>query len=242
MPRFEAVLLDFANTVVQFDRPQIEAIHVDLAAFLSRSFAPIDARALGEVMDEVCVMAPLSEDKRELTPLEQMRRVLQQAYDRSLATSDAPVIAANDEYQRLFVRSIEIDERTLDALVRVCERVRVGLVSNYPCGLSLRRLLSVLGIADRFHPVVISGEVGYVKPHPKLFALALEGLGVAPERVLFVGDSWAGDMVGASAAGMATCHHLGLAAAQDHEERYTTYRPDYSISHLDELERILVSG
>ena len=82
MPRFEAVLLDFANTVVQFDRPQIEAIHVDLAAFLSRSFAPIDARALGEVMDEVCVMAPLSEDKRELTPLEQMRRVLQQAYDR----------------------------------------------------------------------------------------------------------------------------------------------------------------
>ena len=40
-------------------------------------------------------------------------------------------------------------------------------------------------------------------------------------------------MVG-PAAGMATCHHLGL-RVEDHEERYASYRPDFMIRHLDEL-------
>ena len=75
MARLQAVLLDYANTVVQFDRPQIEAIHGALADHLSRAVAPIGAHALGAVMDRVCVAQPLSEDQRELTPHEQMRRV-----------------------------------------------------------------------------------------------------------------------------------------------------------------------
>jgi HAD superfamily hydrolase (TIGR01549 family) len=239
MSRFEAVLLDFANTVVQFDRSQIEAIHVALAGFLSRTVAPIDSTTLGEVMDTVCVLAPMSEDKRELTPLEQMRRVLQEAYEKRFRTTDQVVVDANREYQDLFVSSIQTDDLTLQTLARLRRRMPVGLVSNYPCGVSLRRLLSVLGIADQFDPVVISGELGYVKPHPMLFQAALEGLGVRAERVLFVGDSWASDMVGGHSAGMATCHHVGLAAAQDHEERYALYRPDFAIQHLAELDRIL---
>jgi putative hydrolase of the HAD superfamily len=239
MSRFEAVLLDFANTVVQFDRPQLEAIHVALAESLSRAVAPIDAAALGTVMDVVCVRSPASEDKRELTALEQMRQVLQETYDTAFRTTDEVVVAANRAYQDLFVASIEIDERTVRALDRLRRQMPVGLVSNYPCGVSLRRLLSTIGLAEHFDPIVISGEVGYVKPHPRLFAAALERVGLAPERVLFVGDSWASDMVGAHAAGMATCHHLGLTSDQDHEQRYASYRPDFSIRHLEELERLI---
>jgi HAD superfamily hydrolase (TIGR01549 family) len=239
MARFEAVLLDYANTVVQFDRPQIEAIHAALAQQLSRMVAPVDARTLGAIMDCVCVQAPLSDDKRELTATEQMRRVLQETFGRPFARDDEIVVAADGAYQELFVASLAIDERALHALARVRARVPVGLVSNYPCGATLRRTLAALGLAEHFDPVVISGEVGYVKPHPEPFKLALEQLGTPAERVLFVGDSWASDMVGGHLAGMATCHHLGLAALQDHDERYARYRPDYTIEHLDELDRIL---
>jgi putative hydrolase of the HAD superfamily len=239
MPRIEAVLLDYANTVVQFDRPQIEAIHAALAAHLSRAVAPIDAGALGAVMDRVCVAQPLSEDKRELTPREQMRRIASEAYGRPFGAGDRVVAEADRVYQQEFLASLRIDEATLDALARVGRRVPVGLVSNYPCGASLRRSLSALGIADRLHPIVISGEVGYCKPHPRLFQVALDELGVPASAVLFVGDSWASDMVGAHASGMATCHHLGLACPEDHEERYVSYRPDFVISHLSELDAIL---
>jgi HAD superfamily hydrolase (TIGR01509 family) len=242
MGRLRAVLLDYANTVVQFDRPQIEAIHGSLAAHLSRTVAPIGARALGAVMDRVCVAQPLSEDKRELTPHEQMRRIMQEAYERAFDADDRAVVDADRVYQEAWVASHAVDAAALDALARVGERVPVGLVSNYPCGSSLRRSLSTLGLADRFHPIVISGEVGWCKPHPRLFQVALAELAVPASAVLFVGDSWASDMVGAHAAGMVTCHHVGLAAPSDHEQRYETYRPDFVIAHLAELDAILAGS
>ncbi len=240
MPRFEAVLLDYGNTVVQFDRPQIEWIHVQLAEVLSRTVAPIDPLALGQVMDRVCVLPPLSEDKREFTALEQMEQVLREAYDKPFRGADQVVAEANRAYQDLFVRSVQIDDETLQALDQARRRVqRLGLVSNYPCGPSLRRSLHAIGITDLFDPIVVSGEVGYVKPHPKLFQVALEAVGVPAEQVLFVGDNWACDMVGAHRAGMATCHRLGLASEKEYEERYRSYRPDFSIHHLAELDHIL---
>ena len=239
MARFEAVLLDFANTVVQYDRPQMQAIHVALAEHLSQTVAPIGAATLGRAMDHVCPLPALSEDKREYTPAEEMRRVLCEAYGRPFAIDDPAVGPAQTRYHDLFVDVLALDDRTVPALADITGSVRVGLISNFPCGASLRRSLSALGIAESFAPIVISGEVGYVKPHPVPFEVALEELGVAPERVLFVGDSWASDMVGAHAAGMATCHHRGMIAAQDHERSYATYRPDFTIEHLAQLSEIL---
>ena len=242
MARLQAALLDYANTVVQFDRPQIEAIHDALAAHLSRTVGPIDAPALGAVMDRVCVAQPLSEDMRELTPREQMRRIVHEAFGLPFHADDAVVVDADRVYQEEFLASLCVDATTLDALARIRGRVRVGIVSNYPCGASLRRSLAALGIADGLHPVVISGEVGWCKPHPRLFAAALEQLGLPASAVVFVGDSWASDMVGAHAAGMVTCHHVGMASPTDHEERYARYRPDFVISHLAELDDILAGA
>ena len=237
MARFEAALLDFANTLVQYDRPQMQAIHVALAEHLSQAVAPIGAAKLGRAMDHVCPQPALSEDKREYTPAEEMRRVLCEAFSWPFALDDPVVVAAQARYHELFLSVLEPDDRTLAALRGIA--APIGLVSNYPCGATLRRALSALGIGERFAPIVISGEVGYVKPHPRIFEVALDGLGVAPERVLFVGDSWASDMVGAHAAGMATCHHRGMIAAQDHERSYAIYRPDFTIEHLAQLGEIL---
>jgi HAD superfamily hydrolase (TIGR01549 family) len=242
MCRFEAILLDYGNTVVQFDRPQIEWIHVQLAEFLSRTVAPIELRTLGKVMDRVCVLPPLSTDKREFTPFEQMLLILREAYDETFPLTDQMVTEANCEYQNLYVRSIKIDDGAVRALERIRRRMRVGLVSNYPCGASLRRSLHSTGITNLLDPVVVSGDVGYVKPHPKLFQAALDALGVPAGHVLFVGDSWASDMVGGHTAGMVTCHHLGHTSEQDYEERYKSYRPDFSIRHLEELQEIVAAG
>jgi FMN phosphatase YigB (HAD superfamily) len=237
--RFDAVLLDYGNTVVEFDRPQLQWIHVQMAEFLSDAVAPVDASTLGSVMDATCILPPLSEGMREFTPLEQMERILQKTYGRPFRTTDRVVIAADCRCQELFVASIEIDQSAAEAVRGLSRRVPVGLVSNYPCGDAVRRSLSSIGLADQFDPIVISGEVGFVKPHSKLFQVALEGLAIGAERVLFVGDDWNNDMVGAHAAGMATCQYLGHTSDLDLEQRYRSYRPDFSIHHLAELTEIL---
>jgi putative hydrolase of the HAD superfamily len=72
----------------------------------------------------------------------------------------------------------------------------------------LHRDLAQLGITERLDVAVFSSEIGRRKPDPSIFRRALEQLGVAPERTLFVGDTLATDVAGAAALGMPTCQAL----------------------------------
>ena len=75
--------------------------------------------------------------------------------------------------------------------------LEVAVVSNWDVG--LEEHLQGLGLDG---PVVVtSAEAGAPKPDPAVFLVALDRLGVRPERALHVGDSGA-DEQGARAAGM----------------------------------------
>jgi putative hydrolase of the HAD superfamily len=77
--------------------------------------------------------------------------------------------------------------------------LRLGVVSNWD--VALTGYLEELGLREHFTAIVTSAEAGAPKPDPRIFELALERLGVAPERALHVGDAEA-DELGARAAGM----------------------------------------
>jgi putative hydrolase of the HAD superfamily len=78
--------------------------------------------------------------------------------------------------------------------------IALAVVSNWDD--RLPRLLADLGLARRFTAIVVSAEVGVEKPHPRIFAAAAERLGVAPERIVHVGDRRLEDVEGAQAAGL----------------------------------------
>jgi putative hydrolase of the HAD superfamily len=65
----------------------------------------------------------------------------------------------------------------------------------------LRDLLEEIELAPLFDAIIDSGRVGVAKPDPRVFAITLETLGVKPDVVVHVGDSWAADVEGALAAG-----------------------------------------
>ena len=50
--------------------------------------------------------------------------------------------------------------------------------------------------------VIDSGEVGVVKPDPRIFTIALDALGIRPDQAWYVGDMPAIDVTGARAAGI----------------------------------------
>ena len=85
----------------------------------------------------------------------------------------------------------------LDALAGL----RLGVITNGD-GEQQRAKLAALGLGGRFEVVVVSGDAGFAKPDARIFGLAATAIGVPAERCLFVGDSRAGDAVGAQAAGM----------------------------------------
>jgi putative hydrolase of the HAD superfamily len=91
----------------------------------------------------------------------------------------------------------------IPVLTELRREFAVGLVTNGPRGLQ-REKLERAGLKDCFGAIVISREVGVMKPDPRIFAIALERLGVAPAEAIFVGDTPRTDIVGAHAAGMKT--------------------------------------
>jgi HAD superfamily hydrolase (TIGR01509 family) len=80
------------------------------------------------------------------------------------------------------------------------KRVPRGILSDYPA----HDKLEALGVGNRFDVVLsaVDPDVGVFKPHPQGFIAAARKLGVAPDRVLYVGDRLDVDAAGAAAAGM----------------------------------------
>ena len=103
--------------------------------------------------------------------------------------------------------------------------LKLGLVSNAfdPPDL-LHRDLAQLGVAERLDVAVFSSEVGRRKPDPLIYERALERLGVAPDRSLFVGDTLSTDIAGAAALGMRTCLAVWFRADDDPAAPEPDYR------------------
>ena len=76
----------------------------------------------------------------------------------------------------------------------------VGVISNWDN--RLQNLLHGLGLMSCLQHVSISAVIGWEKPHGRIFAHALEAVGVAPARAVHVGDSLHADVEGARQAGM----------------------------------------
>lgn len=95
-------------------------------------------------------------------------------------------------------------EGAREVLSRLRERYRIGLVSNYPFPPIVLESLERYALRPLLETVVISGAVGWVKPHARLFREALEALEVEPGAALMVGDDLANDVRGAKAAGLRT--------------------------------------
>lgn len=73
--------------------------------------------------------------------------------------------------------------------------VRLAIVSNI--ALDIRPALQRWGIDSLLDAVILSYEVGYVKPDPRIFQLAADALGVDPTECLMIGDSQHDDVGGA---------------------------------------------
>jgi len=78
--------------------------------------------------------------------------------------------------------------------------MRIGLISNsHRCLASFQSHFELQGLITA---TVSSSEHGFLKPHPSIFAAALQLVDVAPAEAVMVGDSLRHDVEGAMRVGM----------------------------------------
>jgi HAD superfamily hydrolase (TIGR01549 family) len=120
-----------------------------------------------------------------------------------LQQADAFSDAMRDELVKNTQQSANWDQimpGTRDALDRIGQGYGIAVISN-----SDGRIDAVLqrrGISDCFASITDSGNVGHEKPHPAIFAAALQAMRADPAESLYVGDVYSVDYVGARNAGM----------------------------------------
>lgn len=100
--------------------------------------------------------------------------------------------------QHLWNRPVPGVREALTALAHA--GYRLGVVSNSDG--RAEWLLGTVGLAREFEFVVDSAEVGFDKPDARIFRLACERFGLAPERCAYLGDVMTIDVEGSARAGL----------------------------------------
>jgi putative hydrolase of the HAD superfamily len=101
------------------------------------------------------------------------------------------------------------------------------VVSNFD-----RRLLAILdglGLAELLDVIVLPSDAGAAKPSPLIFRFALERLGVAADRALYVGDDAEHDVEGARRAGLESVDVRKLESLGELAARIDSFLPTPAI-------------
>lgn len=136
----------------------------------------------------------------------------------------------------------ELFPDVLDTLRELQRRgYRIAAVTNRGySGPKFREEVRDLGLEELFEAMVVSCEVGYVKPHPRIYLAALEEMGISAAEAMMVGDSMRADVEGAKALGITAVWRRPLAdepvePTEDEPGMKGTVPPDYAISQIAEL-------
>lgn len=124
------------------------------------------------------------------------------SYGMEIEPADERISIAVDEYFMAFYDRVSLIPDTLETLSLLKNEYSLGLLSNFTHAPAAREILRRTKLESLFDTIIISGEVGYRKPHPHVFNELARGLGVKKEYILFTGDDPEPDIHGASRAGM----------------------------------------
>lgn len=197
MRPYDAVLLDAGNTLVFVDGRRVLTLlhehgaHADPAEFeaLERDARLALAQRVGEgaTGDE--------------------NQVWRDYFLRLIAGSGVPnerIAEAGEALKRTHAARhlwTHVREGTHDALAALRSLgYRTAVVSNADG--RVEGLLDDRGLTEHLEFVLDSEVVGVQKPDRRIFDMAVERLALPPERVLYVGDIYAVDVIGARGAGL----------------------------------------
>ena len=121
-----------------------------------------------------------------------------------VSPDDIRIKAALNVFFQDFIDTLELREGAKKLLKQTAAQTKVGLISNFTHAPVIHKSLRKIHIHDYFNAIVISEEVGWRKPSPKIFEEALCRLKIKAEEAIFVGDSPLEDIKGAKDAGFKT--------------------------------------
>ena len=232
-----AVIFDLGNTLIEFGPRQMKRQNAALSQAFLRMFGSCDSERLAAIREKQ-LAAPdennFKENDSRTLVIEKVRKLY------NIAPSEEQINTLLDARHKAFVDVVELPDNVLPLLGKLSRYYRIALISNYPCGRAIRDGLAKVGLLDKFEAIVVSGEVGYVKPHPYPFETMLKLLKLNAAQCIYVGDNWLADIQGAKRIGMQAIYTTQYEPYMKIMPADGDYQPDARISHIDDLKDLLM--
>lgn len=235
--KIRAIAFDYGNTLIEFGPRQIEYQYAALRDTLIRMFGNCDEQRLKSIRDRQSI-EPLYTDYRENDLRIITAELVNDIYD--IVPSEEQVNEVIQTRYDSFLRVVNLPGDVLPLLKKLKTQYHVALISNYPCGRTILDSLKKIGIDEVFDVTIISGDVGYVKPHPKPFEILLTELQLRPDQCVYIGDNWLADVQGSKRVGMHAVLTTQYAPYHNVKQNEDDYSPDAYIRKLTELENMLL--
>jgi HAD superfamily hydrolase (TIGR01509 family) len=129
-------------------------------------------------------------------------------------------------FGRNIVQKAQLIDGAAEIVPQLAARVRLGLVSNYPYAPVVHETLDRFGLRRYFSGIVVSGELGVLKPHPAIYREALDRLGSPARETVFVGDDLDNDVIAPRALGMRVVWFTDQSAPCGHADAKISRLPD----------------
>lgn len=153
-----------------------------------------------------------------------------------LEAVDAGDSALAKRYSDDFFAIIPTKEKVMphakELLDYLSSHYKLYILSNGFRELQSRKMRSA-GIDHYFKKVILSEDIGVLKPWPEIFNFALSATQSEMRESLMIGDSWEADIVGAYGVGMQQAFY------NVKDRTAFSFRPTYLVNDLKELMEIL---
>ncbi len=237
MAQFKALVTDYIGTLTNARRYTMETSLLKLYNVLNSGGFACQKQAFLEAYSRAHEKYRLIRygELREITNAVWVSETLQSLGFDTTAW-DPRMNAALDVFFGDYIDSLELRSGAQKLLMKAKETCKLGLVSNFTYAPVVHTSIKRLGVGGYFDAVIVSGDIGWRKPHRNIFDEVLRRLGVRAEEAVFMGDCPSEDIKGAAEAGMRTVfvqsQFFGLA-----DLKTSGQKADFALSDLEEVSR-----
>ena len=203
MTRIQAIGFDLFNTLLTIEPSALEDAVERLTHSLNMSGIPVEMESFKKAHMEAAlrfINGTRIEGRETHNRFWISAALMSQGHE--IGPDDSRIAEAVDAYFSAFMGRCHLIPGTIEMLKALKGTYRLGLLSNFTHPPAMREIIDSLGLTPHFDVVLISGELGYRKPHPLVFRLLIEELGVKRSQILYIGDDPEPDIVGARRAGI----------------------------------------
>ena len=229
------VLFDFGDTLVQAS-PEYsqDTCLLCLVNSLARNSISVSLENVKRAYEAIYKEIHARNSLREVTYDVVLSRTLSLC-GHFLNPSDKAIAEAAEAFMECWIQAKTMEKSVPSLLRTLRKKYSLGVVSNLAYSPAVRKTLERFGVANYFDAIIVSADVGWRKPSPKIFKKALKTMGISASETVYVGDELDHDVEGAKKVGM----HTILLKRPTTNMAASSVKPDVLMNEWKELPKAI---